>query len=194
MISALMRQDRWLVLSQALFLCLIPAELLLGRGWDAIAALGALGACLIPTALRENTRLDLPDGVDRATALFVTATIFLGERLSFYDLLWWWDLAAHGVAGVLLVLLAALVHDQLQGRRGSEVPIGGPLRMIFILSFSIAAAALWEVLEYSLDVIFDSDAQEDGLDDTMTDILAHVLGSVTAAMLLHRNSNRNSQD
>lgn len=182
MTGALRRQDGWLIATEAFFLTLIGVELLRGDAWGALAAFAALGACLIVPAVRQKSRFSLPVSVDRATAALVFSTIFLGERLDFYDRFWWWDTAAHGIAGALLCYLGAILFDQMTRHDERKNTL---LRLTFVLSFSIAAAGLWEVVEYLLDQVFDSDAQRGSLDDTMTDILAHVIGATLAVLSLH---------
>ena len=174
---ALLRQDRSLLGVQLFFLALIAAEFVWSRPWGALGALGALGACLVVPAVRENSLISLPAAVDRGMAAMVFCTIFLGERLNFYEAFWWWDLAAHSASGALLCCLAAIVFDQLTA---TTLRSNATLKLVFVLGSSIAAAALWEVVEYLLDRFFNSDTQLGSLDDTMTDIIAHVAGAVLA--------------
>lgn len=178
---ALLRQDGALLAAQVFFLGLIAYELVSGRPWDALGAFGALGACLVVPAVRGNSRLLVPPLVDRATAVMVFGTIFLGERLDFYERFWWWDLAAHAISGALLCCLAAILFDQLTrtGPRSKAM-----LKLIFVLGTSLAVAALWEVVEYLLDQGFDADTQLGSLDDTMTDVIAHLGGAVLATASL----------
>lgn len=178
---ALLRQDVVLLAAQGFFLVLIVVELASGRVWEALSALGGLGACLLVPAVRENSRFFLSPWIDRSMAAMVFCTIFLGERLGFYETFWWWDLAAHAISGALLCCLAAVLFDQLIR---SNPRRNGILRLAFVLSFSIAIAALWEVVEYLIDQFFDSDAQLGSLDDTMTDIIAHLVGVALSAALL----------
>ncbi|MFC7704469.1 hypothetical protein ACFQXB_09705 [Plastorhodobacter daqingensis] len=177
---ALLRQAPSLQAVQVFFLALILIDIARGAPWAALGAFGGLGACLLVPAVREKSRFTVPIPVDRATGAFVFATIFLGERVAFYDRFWWWDLAAHFLAGVLLCNLAAILFDQLT-QAGPRL-----LRALFIFGLSVAGAALWEVVEYLLDLVFDADAQRGSLDDTMTDILAHVLGALLATAGLVR--------
>lgn len=53
--------------------------------------------------------------------------------------------------------------------------------IIFIVSFSIALAGLWEIFEFTADNLTGQDAQDfllTGLDDTMYDLILATFGSI----------------
>jgi hypothetical protein len=66
-----------------------------------ILAIFVAGAALAMTFLPPSGQPGqpaLPNSFLAAIALFVLATIYLGEMHDFYNRLWWWDLALHGTA------------------------------------------------------------------------------------------------
>ena len=75
-------------------------------------ALVAIGLTFVPQFLATRVNLALPNSFLAAIALFVLATIYLGEMYDLYNRLWWWDLALHGssamgfgIIGFLLILM-----------------------------------------------------------------------------------------
>ena len=106
---------------------------------------------------------------------------FFGACLRFYDLIPIYDLILHGASGVLLVLLG---HYLLTGffLRGETVSLRVTLLCCFL--FSLAAAGVWEIFEFSGDVLLGLKSQGDSLIDTMTDMIAGSCGAIVGTVLL----------
>ena len=149
--------------------------------WPAVfVTLAALGLTVLPGRLANRVGLSLPPSFLAAIALFVLATLYLGEVQDFYNRFWWWDLALHfgsamgfGILGFLLVFML------FQGDRYAAPPWA-----LGVLSFCMAvtAGALWEVFEYAMDALFGFDMMKSGLPDTMGDLMVDAVGAALAAL------------
>jgi hypothetical protein len=143
-------------------------------------ALAAIGLTFVPQFLASRVNLALPNSFLAAIALFVLATIYLGEMYDLYNRLWWWDLALHGssamgfgIIGFLLILML------FEGDRYAAPPWA-----LGVLSFCVAmtVGALWEVFEYAMDQLFGLNMQKSGLDDTMGDMMVNAVGAALAGL------------
>lgn len=141
--------------------------------------LAALGLTLLPGLLASRVGLRLPSSFLAAIALFVLATLYLGEVHDFYNRFWWWDLALHfgsamgfGILGFLLIFML------FQGDRYAAPPWA-----LGLLSFCVALAvgALWEIFEYAMDTLFGFNMMKSGLPDTMGDLIVDAVGAALAA-------------
>ena len=154
---------------------------LAGGNWLAVfVAVSALVLTVLPQLLASRVRLLLPNSFLAAIALFVLATIYLGEMHDFYNRLWWWDLVLHGTSAMGFGILGFLLILMLfEGDRYAAPPWA-----IGVLSFCVAmtVGALWEVFEYAMDQIFGLNMQKSGLDDTMGDIMINAVGAGLAAL------------
>ena len=100
--------------------------------------------------------------------------LFLGCQLHFYKTLFWFDNLAHFIWGGLSSLLAILIlkkfkkHDNLI------------FNCIFIFVFSLASSGLWEIIEFTIDNLFNTDMQRSatGIYDTMKDITIALFGNI----------------
>jgi hypothetical protein len=162
----------------------LAAETLIGMVTGNILALFVAGAALaltfLPQLLATRVNLALPNSFLAAIALFVLATIYLGEMRDFYTWLWWWDLALHGSSAVGFGIIGFLLILMLfEGDRYAAPPWA-----LGVLSFCVAmtVGALWEVFEYTTDQIFQLDMQKSGLDDTMSDIIVNAVGAALAGL------------
>lgn len=106
---------------------------------------------------------------------------YLGACLHFYDIIPAYDLILHSASGILLVLLA---HYLLTAFfiKGVDIPLRLTLLCCFL--FSVAAAGIWEIWEFSGDMLFGLSSQGGSLIDTMTDIIAGSCGAVAGTLLL----------
>lgn len=151
-----------------------------GVGPAVFVTLAALVLTFLPALFASRVGLRLPQSFLAAIALFVLATLYLGEVHAFYDRFWWWDLALHmgsamgfGILGFLLVFML------FQGDRYAAPPWA-----LGTLSFCLAmtVGALWEIFEYAMDSLFGFNMMKSGLPDTMGDLIVDAIGAVLAAL------------
>ncbi|WP_137110986.1 hypothetical protein [Rhodobacter sp. SY28-1] len=142
-------------------------------------SLAALALTLLPGLLASRVGLRLPPSFLAAIALFVLATLYLGEVYDFYNRFWWWDLVLHfgsamgfGILGFLLIFML------FQGDRYAAPPWA-----LGVLSFCVALAVgtLWEIFEYAMDTLFGFNMMKSGLPDTMGDLMVDAVGAALAA-------------
>jgi hypothetical protein len=171
-----------LVLTAIRVLLAVEAAVALARGvWPALfVTLAALVLTVLPGLVAHRVGLRLPPSFLAAIALFVLATLYLGEVYNFYDRLWWWDLALHfgsamgfGILGFLLIFML------FQGDRYAAQPWA-----VGALSFCLAitVGTLWEIFEYAMDTLLGFNMMKSGLPDTMGDFIVNMLGAALAAL------------
>lgn len=149
--------------------------------WPAVfVTLAALALTVLPGQIASRVGLRFPPSFLAAIALFVLATLYLGEVYDFYDRFWWWDLALHfgsamgfGILGFLMVFM------MFQGDRYAAPPWA-----VGVLSFCFAmtVGVLWEIFEYAMDTLFGFNMMKSGLPDTMGDFMVNTLGAALAAV------------
>ncbi|MEJ6396150.1 hypothetical protein V8J82_23045 [Gymnodinialimonas sp. 2305UL16-5] len=145
----------------------------------AFVALATLGLSLAPVVLARHLSISVPTPFFVATTLFIAASIFMGEAFGFYDRVWWWDLALHGISAIGFGLFGFLFIFMLfEGDRYAAPPIA-----IAFLAFCLAVTvgSLWEVFEFFMDQAFGLNMQKSGLNDTMGDMVVNALGAVIGA-------------
>lgn len=171
-----------IVLTAIRALLAFEAGLALLRGvWPAVfVTCAALVLTVLPGLLASRVGLRLPPSFLAAIALFVLATLYLGEVRNFYDRFWWWDLVLHfgsamgfGILGFLLVFML------FQGDRFAAPPWA-----LGVLSFCLAmtVGTLWEVFEFAMDSLFGLRMMKSGLPDTMGDLIVDAVGAALAAL------------
>ena len=167
-----------------LVLSLIPAlvgALVVGNWQSAFLAAMTMVFILAPLPLQERTGIYVPRVFSFALALFVYATLFLGEANRFYYDVWWWDVMLHsgsafafGLLG-LIVLMLSVSRMTIKGR-----PI---VLSVFAFSFALMIGVLWEIFEFAGDQLFNMDMQKDGLNDTMWDFIVNTIGAAIASVI-----------
>lgn len=171
-----------IVLNGIRLLLVVEALVATARGvWPALfVTLAAFALTVLPGLVASRVGLRFPPSFLASIALFVLATLYLGEVQDFYDRFWWWDLALHfgsamgfGILGFLLVFML------FQGDRYAAPPWA-----LGVLSFCLAmtVGVLWEVFEYGMDTLFGFNMMKSGLPDTMGDFIVNTLGAALAAL------------
>ena len=134
-----------------------------------------------PYLIDQNTDIRIPRIFSFSIALFMYATLFLGEIHGFYNEFWWWDVALHsfsafgfGLLGLILLLILF---------RKEKVKASPLLLSVFSFSFALAIGSLWEVFEFTVDQLFGLNTQKSGLMDTMSDIIIDAMGASIAAII-----------
>ena len=164
------KQSPFTFAAWTLLLAVAAEQFIVGHaGWGWVALSGA-GAVLMWVLFERYGGLAAPRSFIAGFAVFVLATLLLGEIRLFYARFALWDYAIHTVAGIAFGAFGALPA------RALRVP---PVTL-FAFLFGATCGVLWEVFEYAVDVTFSIDTQTD-LTDTMHDLMCNTAGAALGA-------------
>lgn len=87
--------------------------------------------------------------------LFITGSLLLGEVYYFYAKLWYFDIIMHVLSSFVISGLIFYII------KFYKIKINIFMFILFIFSFAMMVAALWEITEFTIDRIFSIDMQKD---------------------------------
>lgn len=159
--------------------CFFVRDLNIGATDRYLGDLSMILVLLIPKILRKLFKIKIPDAMEFIYVIFMILAQFLGSVVNLYntDTTWWYDLFTHFLSGVLTTVLALVIMNWL----GVYKEKNKWFNFIFIISFALMIASLWEFLEFGADVFLGLNVQhslETGVKDTMEDMLVAFLGSI----------------
>lgn len=164
--------------------------LILGQQWQHVFLVAAVMAgTLAPELLRRKLPIEIPSEVQLAAILFIFATLFLGEVRNYYERIWWWDLALHGTAGLLMGLLGFLIVHALNESASVQLKMRPSFVALFAFAFALAIGNIWEIFEYAMDRSFGLTMQKptaedpSGLTDSMQDLIVNLIGAAVVSLL-----------
>ena len=134
-----------------------------------------------PAMIERKLRVPLPVEFTLLTCVFLYASFALGEVRNFYEKIWWWDLALHGVFALTIGIIGFLsIYVFYMTNRVRVAPI-----YVAIITFALAVAVgtIWEIFEFGMDLYFGLNMQKSGLMDTMTDLMINAIGAFIAAAI-----------
>ena len=110
---------------------------------------------------------------------FTFSAIYLGNVWDLYRIIPIYDKLLHLLSGVIIaiigfVLFLYLNNGNIKGDFNTYCAV------IFSIIFSIAAAGLWEIWEFSTDMLFGFHSQNNSLIDTMMDIICGSIMGIIA--------------
>lgn len=135
---------------------------------------------IIPDML-DKMKLNLEEKDKTIYFAFVFFAYFLGSVVNLYNITWWYDILMHFISGIVAGYLGYFILRKLKMYQGKY----NIFNFIFILSFSIAVAGIWEIAEFSMDRFTGSNLQhwlDTGVIDTMEDIICGTLGGLVFAL------------
>lgn len=167
----------------------------------------------VPPLFGMVARFQVPKALEIAFVSFCFSALVLGDLFDFYGRFAWWDTMLHGLSGLMLGIIGYVVVYALKNVGISMPPI---FVSVWIICFSLALGALWEICEYVFDGIFGLNSQEfltgsgtfdesipregrDALKDTMDDLILDFVGagiiSVTSFIASRQQkTNRHQED
>ncbi len=160
-----------------------------GQWLSAALILIIAGILLAPALFGDRVSVTVPYEFQLVILLFVFAALFLGEVRSYYDRFWWWDIVLHTASGFLLGIFGFLLVYVLNENRRVELSMRPRFVALFAFLFAVAAGALWEIFEFTMDQVFDTNMQKpmlgdpSGLTDTMWDLVVDMLGAAAISLL-----------
>lgn len=142
-----------------------------------------IAVLLAPILFKKKLAIEIPAEFHMSSVLFTFAALYLGEVQSFYQRLWWWDIALHGTAGLLMGILGFLLVYLLNESRRVELHMSAGFIALFAFTFSVFIGTAWEIFEFGMDEIFGLNMQKpmlgdpSGLTDTMWDMIVNAIGA-----------------
>ena len=166
------------------------ALLLYDRQWvTAFLVLAIMIVSLLPYALGRRFRVHVPAEFQVLAVIFVFATLFLGEIRSYYERIWWWDMALHASSGLLLGICGFLLVYVLNENERVDLHLRPRFVALFAFLFAVTVGVLWEIFEFAMDELFGTRMQKpmfddpSGLTDTMWDLVVDALGALAISVL-----------
>jgi hypothetical protein len=139
----------------------------------------ALIITFVPLFMKRKWHITLPWSLNFLIVLSLYMHI-LGQ-FGIYHLYPGYDKISHFMGSVTVSLLgfsSVVIMDRFSKIKPDKKQI-----LFFIIIFTLAIGALWEIGEFSLDKIMKTNAQH-GLDDTMFDLIADMLGAMFIAGII----------
>lgn len=141
-----------LALRATVLLAILGAAL--QREWMTLAlSILALALTFLPGILERNLKVALPTELEIVVVLFLYASVFLGEVHGYYTRYWWWDVLLHTSSGVILGVLGFILVYVLNAERSVKLDLSPGFMALFAFVFAVAAGAVWEIFEFSMDVL-----------------------------------------
>lgn len=183
------RIHRWIVIVVATIMGVQLAWILLEGQWlSAFLVVMIMALILAPTLLGDWLPVKIPAEFQVLTLLFSFAALFLGEFRSYYERIWWWDIAMHVCSGLLLGILGFLLIYVLNENRRIDLQMRPRFVALFAFLFAVSSGVIWEIFEFAMDRIIGTNMQKpmfgdpSGLTDTMWDLIVDLLGALAISI------------
>lgn len=142
----------------------------------------------IPIIFKRRLQVDIPAEFHLTAVLFTFAALYLGEVQHFYQRVWWWDIALHGSAGLLMGIFGFLLIYILNESIRIDIHLTPGFIAFFAFTFAVSIGTVWEIFEFSADQIFQLNMQKpmmgdpSGLTDTMWDMIVNAIGALMISL------------
>jgi hypothetical protein len=142
-----------------------------------------IATLLSPVIFRKKMEMEIPAEFHIAAVVFIFASLYLGEIQDFYHRFWWWDIALHSSAGLLMGIVGFLLVYLLNESKRIDLHMTPFFISLFTFSFAVTIGTLWEIFEYTMDQLFSLNMQKpmmgdpSGLTDTMWDMIVNAMGA-----------------
>jgi len=182
--------SRWVMAAiQLIMLAELVLVLREGQWLTAVLVLAIMAITLFPALLSRHLRFYVPPEFQVLAALFVFASLFLGEIQHYYERFWWWDIALHASSGLLLGILGFLLVYVLNENRRIDLQLRPLFVALFAFLFAVTAGTVWEIFEFAMDRLAGTRMQKpmrgdaSGLTDTMWDLIIDTVGALIISLL-----------
>ena len=137
---------------------------------------GSFALTFVPELFTKASKIKIPIWPRVFYTLFLFGAQFLGSFLGAYGYFDWWDVMLHGISGIFMgyIALIIIITADRSGILFKQYKTG--LVVLFILATSVASAGIWEMIEFTGDTLFATNAQLGSLQDTMEDIICGTIG------------------
>lgn len=149
--------------------------------------------------IEKRQKIDIPDIIEIVILIFIYSGIFLSIQFNLYYKYFWWDDLLHTLSGIIIGFIGFIVVYKINHKYSMDI---SPLLVaLFSYTFAVTLGVLWEILEFSTDVLTGSAHQKwnlpetermmgkiyqgSGLRDTMSDLIVDSIGAFITAIITY---------
>lgn len=177
-----MKKISWICKFVVVVLCILGIAyafpmILEGDWYEVGIRLTIILTALVPTMVRKILHLKISYTMELVYLLFIIFGHFIGSILGIYNEISHYDKIMHTLSGVLTSFIALIVLNNINQYKFKNVIFN----IVFMIVFSLAVAGIWEIFEFTNDILFQADAQKvaiSGVNDTMLDMIVALFGSI----------------
>ncbi len=152
-------------------------------------------ALMLPRILQKRSHVYIPSRMIIVYALFLYCAIYLGEVRAFYYNVPHWDTILHTFSGAMLGALGFSFISILNKTDSVPLNLSPIFVAAFTLCFAVTLGVIWEIYEFSADLILHTNMQkfafENGdpligqtaLMDTMKDLIVDTVGAFIMSVI-----------
>jgi VanZ family protein len=157
--------------------------------------------------MEKAKRIDIPDDIEIIIVVFIYMGIFLSFQFKMYYKFFWWDDLLHFLSGLILGYISFIVVYKINHKYCMDI---SPLFVAFFsFTFAVSMGVMWEILEFTGDVILGSAHQKwnlpeteillgktyqgSGLRDTMSDLILDSIGALISSVSIYFKYSRKKQ-
>ena len=132
----------------------------------------------IPYIISKLFKIEIKPSLITLWIIFIFFAHYLGVIESYYNKWEYLDKITHTFSGVITAVIAGMIIEM------NHIKSKG-FSILFIMSFTVMCAGVWEIFEFTCDTFFGFDAQlvaKTGATDTMTDIIVATIGGIVYLM------------
>lgn len=177
-----MKKISWICKFIVVVLCILGIAyafpmILEGDWYEVGIRLTIILTALVPTMVRKILHLKISYTMELVYLLFIIFGHFIGSILGIYNEISHYDKIMHTLSGVLTSFIALIILNNINQYKFKNVIFN----IVFMIVFSLAVAGIWEIFEFTNDILFQADAQRvaiSGVNDTMLDMIVALFGSI----------------
>jgi hypothetical protein len=178
-------QERFLTRTlQAILGGLIVYGLFTAQWGVALNGMFALAVTLLPALLRREYGYAMDSGL----VLWITVALFLNALglMGLYSRYQWYDEITHTVSATIIAGLGYAAFRAFEVH-SDEIDVPSAFRSVFVVVFVLAAAVVWELLEFGSELLAEyvggiAPLTVYGIDDIVTDMIFNAVGAVLVAL------------
>lgn len=121
---------------------------------------GGLIVMFLPAFVNRRFAIHIPSVMQILYFVFLYAAIYLGEVRDFYYRFAFWDDVLHFFSGMMLAALGFFLVRLLSDSEHRHVVLSPGFVAFFAFTFAVASGAVWEIYEFTIDGIFDTNMQK----------------------------------
>lgn len=154
-----------------------------------------LTVLFLPAALEHRFKITFSNEMHILFVLFLYGAIILGEVQGYYKKFFHWDTLLHTLSGVMLSSFGFCIIDIINKSEKVNLALSDLFMAFFSFCFAVTLGAIWEIVEFMMDVVMDLNMQQYNLPDgtvltghyavvdTMKDLIVDTLGALLISVI-----------